>query len=47
MPASVEIPQGLLDATCDIEGLHRDLAHWNVRRLAPGAPKADWEADLR
>ena len=34
-------------AICDVEGLHRQLAHWNHRRLAPGTPSADWEADLR
>jgi hypothetical protein len=32
---------------CDIEGLHRQLAEWNHVRLAPGAPCADWENDLR
>lgn len=34
-------------AICDVEGLHRDLAHWNHRRLSPGTPSADWERDLR
>ena len=32
---------------CDPEGAHRQLAHWNHRRLAPQAPSADWQADLR
>jgi len=32
---------------CDLEGLHRQLAHWNHRRLAPGAPAADWQETLR
>lgn len=35
-----------LGAPCDLEGLHRELAHWNHRRLSPGAPHADWQADL-
>ena len=30
----------------DREPLHRRLAHWNHRRLAPAAPHADWEAAL-
>src|SRR3954447_17523323 len=34
-------------AICDPEGLHRQLAHWNRRRLAPAAPAADWEEQLR
>jgi len=33
-------------AICDPERLHRDLAHWNYRRLAPSAPVADWAEDL-
>jgi hypothetical protein len=28
------------------EALHRRLAHWNRRRLAPGLPDEDWRADL-
>ena len=31
----------------DVEGLHRQLAHWNHKRLAPGTPAADWRDDLR
>ena len=31
----------------DPEAVHRRLAHWNRRRLAPAAPRADWEATLR
>lgn len=34
-------------ALCDPEGLHRQLAHWNHRRLAPSAPAADWQDQLR
>ena len=34
-------------AICDSVGLHQDLAKWNHRRLAPSAPRPDWEADLR
>src|SRR5438309_9459917 len=34
-------------AICDPEGLHRQLAHWNHRRLAPARPCADWESQLR
>jgi hypothetical protein len=30
----------------DAEALHRGLAHWNHRRLAPAAPNADWRRDL-
>jgi hypothetical protein len=30
----------------DPQGLHRDLAHWNHRRLTPELPGHDWEADL-
>jgi hypothetical protein len=32
---------------CDREGLHRQLAHWNHARLAPGAPAADWQDALQ
>ena len=32
---------------CDPEGLHRQLAGWNQRRLAPAAPTAAWEDHLR
>ena len=32
---------------CDIEGIHRDLAHWNHERLAPGVPTQDWNVQLR
>jgi hypothetical protein len=31
----------------EVEALHRRLAHWNRKRLAPGAPVADWRAELR
>ncbi len=33
-------------ALSDPLSLHRRLAHWNHRRLAPSAPHADWQADL-
>lgn len=29
------------------EGLHRRLARWNARRLAPGLPRADWIIQAR
>jgi hypothetical protein len=31
----------------DLEGLHRQLAHWNRKRLAPGASQGNWRDDLR
>ena len=31
---------------CDPESLHRQLAHWNHRRLAPCAPSGHWEQEL-
>lgn len=31
----------------DAAGLHRRLAAWNHRRLAPGVPQPGWRADLR
>jgi hypothetical protein len=34
-------------AFCDVAALHADLAHWNRRRLAPAAPRQDWEEALR
>lgn len=34
-------------AICDLVGTHQTLAQWNHRRLAPGAPTADWEAALQ
>jgi hypothetical protein len=37
-------PAGDID---DAEGLHRQLAHWNHRRLAPGVPAAGWRDELR
>src|SRR4051812_16532153 len=46
-PAVVLPPSFAPGALCDPEGLHRDLAHWNHRRLAPAAPAADWEEQLR
>jgi hypothetical protein len=30
-----------------VETLHRQLAHWNHKRLAPGAPGSDWREELR
>src|SRR4051794_25921514 len=33
-------------AICDPEGLHRQLAHWNRRRLSPGRPNGEWQRDL-
>jgi hypothetical protein len=35
-----------LPEPCDVEGLHRDLAGWNHRRLAVGSPHANWQAEL-
>ena len=32
---------------CDAEGLHRDLAHWNHRRLSAAFPHADWAEELK
>ena len=34
-------------AICDPEALHRELAHWNRRRLGPGRPHANWQTELR
>jgi hypothetical protein len=31
---------------CDPQALHRDLARWNHRRLAPALPNEFWEQDL-
>jgi hypothetical protein len=31
---------------CDPQALHRDLAHWNHRRLTPELPADGWEDDL-
>jgi hypothetical protein len=39
-------PPATVGAICDVEGLHRQLAHWNRRRLAAGAPSGDWAEDL-
>jgi hypothetical protein len=49
MPAAHRAPTPAFPAgdPCDIEGAHRQLAHWNHARLAPAAPHADWQADLR
>jgi hypothetical protein len=30
----------------DVQSLHRSLARWNRRRLAPGPPAEDWGAEL-
>ncbi len=32
---------------CDPETVHRDLAAWNHRRLAPATPHSAWPAELR
>jgi hypothetical protein len=40
------VPAGA-PAICDPEGVHRQLAHWNHRRLAPGAPVEDWAQTLQ
>ncbi len=32
---------------CDPEGLHRQLAQWNHKRLEPQSPTARWQDDLR
>ncbi len=42
-PAPPRVPGAL----CDLENLHRELAHWNRLRLAPSAPTANWEETLR
>ena len=34
-------------ALCDLEGVHRTLAHWNHARLAPQVPSADWYENMR
>jgi len=34
-------------SACDPEALHRELAHWNRRRMAPSAPHAAWAEELR
>ena len=49
MSKSVEGPKSLFSAgnIAEVEALHRQLAHWNHKRLAPGAPAADWQDDLR
>jgi hypothetical protein len=31
----------------DFEGVHRELARWNKRRLQPAAPCENWEEELR
>lgn len=33
--------------TADAHVFHRDLAHFNVHRLAPGLPHADWRSELQ
>jgi hypothetical protein len=33
-------------ALCDPEDIHRQLAHWNRRRLAPAQPHDGWQRDL-
>jgi hypothetical protein len=47
MPTEADSDPVLLEVTCDLAGFHRELAHWNRRRLTPTAPTAEWEADLR
>jgi hypothetical protein len=37
---------GLASRQPSADGLHRALARWNRRRLAVGAPAADWRAEL-
>ncbi len=34
-------------ASCDLEGLHQDLARWNRARLGPATPTDAWEDDLK
>ena len=34
------------EALNDPQSLHRQLAHWNHRRLSPSAPHPQWEAEL-
>ena len=38
---------GAVGGICDPEGLSRQLACWNSRRLAPGEPSEDWSARLQ
>ena len=33
-------------AICDLEGAHRDLAHWNHERLCPAVPVSNWRDGL-
>ncbi len=37
----------LFAASCDLEGLHQDLARWNHARLGPASPTDTWEEDLK
>ena len=41
-----EEPGSTAGAICDPGGLHRQLAHWNHRRLAPACPHKDWASEL-
>ena len=41
------IQPGTVGNLYDPDGLHRQLALWNRKRLAPGEPTAAWAADLR
>jgi hypothetical protein len=43
---TIDRTSGAVGAMCDPEALHRQLAWWNHRRLAPGTPANDWEANL-
>lgn len=34
-------------ALCDLEGVHRTLAHWNHDRLGPTVPSANWYEEIK
>src|ERR1700761_7532687 len=37
----------LEQASCDLAGLHGDLARWNHTRLQPSTPSQTWDEDLK
>ena len=47
MPSLRQNSQSSAPFVCDHEDLHRQLAHWNGRRLSPAEPAASWMEDLR
>ena len=46
IPSFTPSAAAILDS-CDPEGLHRELAHWNHRRLAAGLPTDAWQVELQ